>query len=133
MHSHHDHDHHEHDHHDHSPRHAHTHHDDRPLENITHVHGGAPLLDIGDGIGALVVITDLSRVGGELFAHCPSDGKQIHTGIWRRRLGDQQLAAAVFCELAEGTYHINGIEPAEVVVRGGELTEVDIRTAVTIP
>ena len=114
---------HHHDHHEHE--HEHEHH--RPLEQITHVHGGPPVLDIGGDVGALVVLTDWDRVGSELFLHRVADGTEIHTGVWARQLGTDVVPAAVFCEVVQGTYRIVGVDSDDVTVHGGEVTDIDAR------
>jgi hypothetical protein len=58
-----------------------------------------------------------------------TDGKEIHTGVWARRLGAKLVPAAVFCEMVEGTYQIIGIQTQEVEVRGGQVTDFDTRVA----
>jgi hypothetical protein len=110
---------------DHDHEHEHDH--DRPLEQITHVHGGPPVLDIGGDVGALVVLTDWGRVGSELFVRRAADGKEIHTGVWARQLGTDLVPAAVFCEVVEGTYRIVGVESEDVTVQGGQVTDIDAR------
>ena len=85
------------------------------------------MLDIGGDVGALVVLTDWDRVGSELFVRRVADGKEIHTGVWARQLGDGVIPAAVFCEVVEGTYRFVGIESADVEVRGGHVTDIDTR------
>jgi len=121
MHTHHDHDH------DHDHGHDHVHEHDRPLENIAHVHGGPPVLDIGGDVGALVVLTGWDRGGSELFVRRLADGAEIHTGVWARQLGADLVPAAVFCEVIEGAYRILDLESDEVQVRGGEVTDIDAR------
>ena len=65
-------------HHDHPHPHPHG-----PLESIRHVHGGAPALDIGGDIGALVVLLDPAAAGTEL--HLRADGavglQRAHRGV----------------------------------------------------
>ena len=120
-----------HAHHHHGDDHHHDHdgHEHGPLEQITHVHGGPLLLDIGGEIGAMVVLTDHSRLGTELFLRRQSDGVEIHTGVWQRQIGADHIVAAVFCELIEGTYDLLDVQRIEhVEVRGGHVADVDLRT-----
>ena len=52
------------------------------------MHGGAPALDIGGDIGALVVLLDRTAAGTEL--HLRADGavgSTVHTGVWTRDQG----------------------------------------------
>jgi hypothetical protein len=110
-----------------STTHAHPH----AHESYDHVHGGPPVLDIGGDIGAMLALLDDAYVGTELFVRNIEAGTQTHTGVWRRHLGDDLVAAAVFLELTEGTYVLLGEEWTEhepVRIQGGHLTELDLRT-----
>ncbi len=115
--------------------HTHVHgptHDHGPLESYDHVQGGAPVLDIGGDIGALVVTTEVWAAGTEL--HLRSEHEPpiaVHTGVWNRRLGDGTVPAAVFMELVEGTYAVldaSGDVERKVTVKGGELAQIDLRS-----
>ena len=116
--------------HRHDPGEVHDH-DHDPLESITHVHGGAPALDIGGDIGALVVLVDGSTVGTELYLRSDRDpAMSVHTGVWNRDLGSGQVTAALFCELASGTYWVldaDGADICAVSIEGGALSEMDLR------
>jgi hypothetical protein len=131
-HGHHGHDHDDHDHSHHPSRdHPHDHGPGAagPLERITHVHGGPTVLDIGGEIGALVVLVGDDRLGTELFVRAP-DGREAHTGVWRRRLGLHPVAAAVFCELTQGTYALlapSGQGHQAVTIIGGDVLTLDLR------
>ena len=125
--------HHDHDHDDHDHDHHHGDHGSGggPLERITHVKGGPPVLDVGDGIGAMVLLVDPSLAGTEVFVADVS-GCQTHTGVWLRHIGAHQVAAAVFSELPEGHYTL--LDPAgwsgrEVTLASGQVIELDCRTA----
>jgi hypothetical protein len=104
------------------------------LESYAHVQGGPPVLDIGGDVGALAVTLDASRAGTELFVR--SDGElavTTHTGVWHRNVAGGAVTAAVFAELAAGTYVVldhGGDDVARVEVRGGELATLDLRTLV---
>ncbi len=107
-------------------------HEHGPLEAITHVHGGAPALNIGGDIGALVVLMDGITVGTELYVRSDRDpAVSVHTGVWNRDLGSGQVAAAVFCELESGAYSVldaNGVDVCSVGIAGGVLSEIDLRS-----
>ena len=118
--------------HRHDPGEVHDHdHEHDPLESITHVHGGAPALNIGGDIGALVVLVDGSTVGTELYLRSDRDpAMSVHTGVWNRDLGSGQVAAALFCELASGTYWVldaDGADICAVSIEGGAVSEMDLR------
>jgi len=113
--------------HDHGPGHDDHEHG---LEGY-HVHGGAPALDIGGDIGAMVVTLDAGAIGTELHLRSEHEPPiDIHTGVWKRDLGGGQVVAAVFAELLEGTYLV--LDEARAPVRrveihGGRVTELDLR------
>ncbi len=120
--------------HDNVGEHDHEHHHG-PLESITHVQGGAPALDIGGDIGALVVFVDGSAIGTELFVRTDDDPSlSVHTGVWWRNMGKggkDQVAAALFCELREGSYWLldpAGADVCAVEINGGKLSELDLRS-----
>jgi hypothetical protein len=111
--------------HDH-PDHAH------PLESITHVHGGAVVLDIGGSVGALHVVVDEEWLGHELFLTTDDPAFTAHTGVWLRHHGGEHVVSALFAELEAGAYRIisaDGDVAATVEVTGGEVTDVDLSAA----
>lgn len=98
-----------------------------PLESITHVHGGAMVLDIGGTVGALHVVLGETWVGRELFLGTDDPLFSVHAGVWLRHLGGGHVASALYPELEEGSYRIldhDGAEMARAEVRGGEVTDV---------
>ena len=87
------------------------------------------VLDIGEGVGALVIRTteDLSGMEIEVSPRGDDDARQ-HVEVHERRAGDKAVFAAVFPGLNAGTYTIwRGPEEhlREVVSRGGRVEEVD--------
>lgn len=103
--------------------HGHDHH---------HAHGGAAVLDIGDGVGALNVVLDDEAAGTELFLRTDDPGFSVHTGVWRRDLPAGHVTTALFAALVEGTYWIldaDGRDVREIEVTGGRVTELDLRQA----
>lgn len=108
---------------------AHDHHHDRPLESITHVHGGAMVLDIGGSVGALHVLVDDAWVGRELFLATDDPMFSVHTGVWLRHLAGEHVASALFAALEHGSYRVLGTDGDALTtarVIGGEVTEVDL-------
>ena len=89
------------------------------------------MLDIGGDVGALVVFMDRAAAGTEL--HLRADGGRgstVHTGVWTRHQGAGRVTAALFSELAAGTYWVldaGGADLRPVTVTGGELTTADLR------
>jgi hypothetical protein len=119
-------------------RHHHHHggadHDHRHDHGHGHQAGvGAPVLDIGGDVGALVATMDNVAAGTELFLRPEADpSTTIHTGVWdRARSREAPLTAAVFLELTAGRYGV--LDGAGTVVRtveiaGGEVAEIDLRS-----
>jgi hypothetical protein len=95
----------------------------RPSEGI--------LLDIGEGVGALVIYTKPAFGGREIeVSRTDGDGRRIHTEVLERLLNGQSVFAAVFAALPQGTYRIwrEGHDPAdEVSIHSGEVAERDWR------
>jgi hypothetical protein len=116
----------------HAGEHHHDHHD-HPLESITHVHGGAMVLDIGGTVGALHVLLDDEWAGQELFLAGGEAAVDVHTGVWLRHAGSDRVATALFGALEAGRYRVLARDRRvwrRVDVRGGELTELDLRVSV---
>jgi hypothetical protein len=115
-----------------SGHHHHHPHDDGHREHHAGSVGvGAPVLDIGGDIGALVATMDHTAAGTELFVRPVHDPTTtVHTGVWERDHDGHHLTAAVFVELREGTYDIldgDGQAVDTVAIRGGEVAEIDLR------
>jgi hypothetical protein len=111
---------------------GHSHDHGHPLESITHVHGGAMVLDIGGPVGALHVVLDDEWLGRELFLASDDPTFTTHTGVWVRHVRGEHVASALFAELEAGTYRIlgaDGATAATVTVVGGEVIEVDVSAA----
>lgn len=98
--------------------------------------GGPVVFDIGGDVGALVIYVDAELVGTEIPIEWTADpDKDVHTGVWPRRVGIESVVVAVYPELTEGRYgipSIGGHPPHEVVIEGGRVAEVDARSAVLV-
>ncbi len=95
------------------------------------VHGGAAVLDIGGDVGAMVAVLDSAAEGTELFLRPVAGGHAVHTGVWTRHQGEEHITAALFCELAAGSYWVldtDGSDRIAVDIAGGALTELDLRS-----
>lgn len=103
---------------------------------IAHTHepaprGGPVVMDIGGDVGGLIVRLDDSLEGTELpieFAEDPQ--RDIHTGVWRRSLGEETVVVAVYPELREGSYRIhpgNDHAGAQLKITGGQVAHLDLR------
>jgi hypothetical protein len=103
--------------------HTHTHH---------HVGGGAPVLDIGEDVGAVLALMDSSAEGTELFLRRDGDaGATVHTGVWTRHQNGTHVTAALFCELTAGLYWVldpEGKDRLPIDISGGQLREIDLRS-----
>ncbi len=92
---------------------------------------GSVLLDIGDGVGALVVLAGAALEGREIEVS-PEDNaaRRTHTEVLRRVLGRETMFAAVFAGLAAGSYSLwrDVLTDVPVRIREAEVTEVDWRS-----
>lgn len=120
-------------HHPHDDQHDHQHghpHAEQAVETYPHVRGGPQVLDIGGDIGALEAKMKPGTAGTELFLrseHVPP--VDVHAGVWHRSRAENPLTTAVFAELVEGAYWVlddTGAAVTRVVVRGGELSRIDL-------
>jgi hypothetical protein len=85
----------------------------------------ALLLDVGDGIGALVLITDAQMLGREIEVSAEGGGSRVHAVVHAR--GDQGVKAAVFVELPQGRYDVwrpGGSVWTTVCITGGQVSEL---------
>ena len=110
---------------------------DRPLS-----HAGSPevrlppsgvgtvLLDIGDGVGALVVHAPATLCGVEIeIARRGETNAFVHTEVRERRLPEGTVYAGVFVELPEGDYTLLDVAACpdrDLTIRSGRVTEVSV-------
>jgi hypothetical protein len=103
--------------------HSHPHPHSPPL-------GPNPVLDIGDGVGALLVHLPATTATGELHMRPVGDpAGRFHTGVHRRGTDGAQRWVALFCEVAEGRYELladDGTPTVELTVTGGRVAELDL-------
>ena len=100
-----------------------------------HQHGqlghGAPVLDIGGDIGALVLYTSAELEGLEIEVSPLTDlDHRTHTEVLRRTVGGSTFWAGVYAELPEGEYQIWYDDPTRQQrfrINGGEVAELDWR------
>jgi hypothetical protein len=100
-----------------------------------HQHGqlghGAPVLDIGGDIGALVLYTTEELEGQEIEVSLTSDpAHRTHTEVLRRTVAGRTFWAGVYAELPAGDYQIwydDPSRPRSFTVTGGEVCELDWR------
>lgn len=89
------------------------------------------LLDIGEGIGALVIYADARLLGRQIDLGTPGGGAHgIHNVVRDRAVGERIVYAAVFPDIAAGEYDIVPLTPTQSVKRvrivGGRVTEVNV-------
>jgi hypothetical protein len=90
---------------------------------------GTVVLDIGDGIGALVVHPTRARNGAEIeIARRGETNAFVHTEVRERVLPEGTLYAGVFPALAEGDYTLLDVSDAtpDVTIESGRVTEVTL-------
>jgi hypothetical protein len=85
---------------------------------------GSVVLDIGGDVGALILRTSPSALGREIDL-IPSDANtpQVHSAVRERRMPDGSSFAAVYPQLKEGSYTIEGSTQCLVIV-GGRVTDL---------
>lgn len=86
------------------------------------------VLDIGEGIGALVIYTGEELRGKEIQVSLKGThaAKLVHTAVWERRVNGRVAFAGVYPALPEGDYIIWAHPTREVTIRGGQVAEVNL-------
>jgi hypothetical protein len=96
-----------------------------------HPHSQHVVLDLGDGVGALVVHTDGELIGTEVeISPAADDSRRSHKEVLERTAGGSSEHVLVFDNLDEGGYTlwIDGVAMArDVRVAGGAIAELDWR------
>ena len=89
------------------------------------------MLDLGDGVGALIVHTDPELLGVEVeISPAGDDGDRQHKEVLQRSLGPTSATVLVYDNLPEGDYTLwLDDEPRArgVHVDGGQVAELDWR------
>ncbi len=118
------------------PAQRHTHGDvTHRHDGTSHQHGqlghGAPILDIGGDVGALVLYTTEELEGQEIEVSLTTDrGHRTHTEVLRRTVGGDTFWAGVYAQLTAGDYQVWYGDPARprgFTISGGEVSELDWR------
>ena len=124
-----------------SPSHAHPETPEHPHAHGNHHHHDPAhevrvqpvVLELGEGIGALIVHTDPALLGTEVeISPAGDDGDRQHKEVLRRALGAATVHVLVYNNLPEGDYTlwIDDVAKARGVhVRGGSVAELDWRAA----
>jgi hypothetical protein len=105
--------------------HHHHHHPDQE------VHTRPVVLDLGDGVGALIVYTDPELLGIEVEIS-PSGGKRDrrHKQVLQRTIGLETVTVLVYDSLPEGYYTLwvdDDPWAQDVHIQGGQVAELDRR------
>jgi hypothetical protein len=89
------------------------------------------MLELGGGVGALVVYTDPGLHGVEVEISTGDDGARAHKQVHERLVQDKALYAAIFDRLAAGEYTLwvdGAARTRDVRVGSAVVTEIDWRT-----
>jgi len=122
--------------HDHAPGHPHDHEAHHEHAHATETQPsnlglGAPVLDIGGDIGALVLYTTEDLEGLEIEVSPTSDlDHRTHTQIHKRTVNGRTFWAGVYAELQEGDYQVWWDDPThdrQFTITGGAVAELDWR------
>src|SRR6266851_245798 len=93
---------------------------------VDRVHTEPIVLDIGEGVGALIIYTQEELRGQEIEVSLKKKGaRRIHTGVWARKNGGRIIFTGVFPSLPEGNYTIWSDPIGDVTIIGGQIAEVD--------
>jgi hypothetical protein len=115
-----------------------THRHDSHRHDYGPSYSGTVMLDIGPGVGALVIVTGPELLGHEIeISAGPEDplraegAARTHVAVRERRLGDHIMYCAVYPSLPEGTYTIWDGDRAvrQVRVNGAEVYQSVLSTA----
>jgi hypothetical protein len=108
--------------HDHAHDHPHHHHHD-----VAEVRAQPVLLDLGDGVGALIVHTDPELLGVEVeISPAGDDLARQHKEVLRRSMGQTVATVLVYDNLEEGDYTLwldDRAVAREVHVSDGRVSE----------
>jgi len=95
---------------------------------VERVHEQPAVLDIGQGIGALVIYTKKDLLGQEIEVSLKgNDEQKIHTAIHERKVNGRSIFAGLFLALPEGDYIIWVHPSCEVTIISGHVAEVNWR------
>jgi hypothetical protein len=109
---------------DHGHDHGHGHDHPHPAEPVLGPSGsGTVVLEVGDGIGALVLLTPPELDGHEIEISPVGGGARTHSMVRPRHTATKTTYAAVYVDVPEGDYivwHEDGNKAGEVTINGGE-------------
>lgn len=89
------------------------------------VHTEPVVLELGDGVGALIVYGSADLAGREVEIQHGDSGKRTHTEVHERVVAGRTVFAGVFPELQAGAYELLSEPALSVEIRSGQVTEID--------
>jgi hypothetical protein len=101
------------------------------IESAVHAPSGPAVLDIGGGVGALLVIVPAALLHTEI--EVSPDGRpaaRTHTGVHERTMAGERVPVALFPSLDAGTWTLWGLGPCatrSIEIVDGQVTHVDWR------
>jgi hypothetical protein len=119
--------------HTHREEHAHSHERTTTGENYSaRKHPEFVVMDIGVGLGGLIIHTDPDLHGEEIeISPAGNDDQRSHKDVLERSINGRAAFTAVFDGLGAGHYTLWNRDHArerEVAITGGRVTELDWRT-----
>jgi hypothetical protein len=124
----------EHEHpHDHSHDDSHSH--DQPAENYSaRTHPEFVVMDVGAGVGGLIVHTDPELHGQEIhISPTDDDAQRSHKDVLERNINGRPAFTAVFDGIPAGSYtlwnHAGDPRERDVVISSGKILELDWRAS----
>jgi hypothetical protein len=87
---------------------------------------GSVILELGEGIGALVLTTPPELDGQEIEISPSAGGVRTHSLVRERHTATRTMHAAVYPVLPEGEYIVwgeDGTPAGQVTIRGGEASK----------
>lgn len=95
---------------------------------------GPVVLDIGGGIGALIVLLPTALAGTEIeISELGQPPAGVHTGVHLREVAGQTVPTAVFPALPRGSYQLyhprSGAPWRTATVQGAQACQLDLRAA----
>jgi hypothetical protein len=106
---------------------THDHHHQHHHHELSELRAQPVVLDLGDGVGALIVHTGPELLGAEIdLSPAGDDGRRRHKQVLRRLVGHRETACLVYDDLPEGGYTVwlPGEPVRNVQVRGGAVAEL---------
>jgi hypothetical protein len=89
-------------------------------------HTEAVVLDIGEDVGALVLYVPRHLHGSEIeLSRVGQEDRRVHTAVLERAFNGRTAYAAVYPELAAGTYRVWIDSEPTVTITAGSVAELD--------